>query len=215
MKAVISSMKEAGIEYAVFLSSFTINPKEELSSVPPERFIPRIHAQVELSLEQVGLSHTALRPGYFAYNLFHNFLDRKSDPWTVTALEGEKSQGDCIVPTDIGRVGGAVLVNRPSDKNKEILYIYGPKLLTLPEQVEIVQKVSGKDIKIDYQNEEKYRQTLLGRKFPPPIVDYFIKTTKEAGDDRYPLYDSAKSNVKHYSGQQSTPFEDFVKVYLS
>lgn len=215
MKAAISSMKEAGVEYAVFLSSFTINPKEELSSVPPERFIPRIHAQVELSLENVGLAHTALRPGYFAYNLFNNFLDKKSEPWTVTALRGEKSQGDCIVPRDIGRVGGAALVDRPSAKDKETIYIYGPKLLTMPEQVEVVKKVTGKDIKIDYQDEETYRQTLLGRKFPPPIVNYFIKMTMEDSADRFPLYDSAKSNVQDYSGHQSTPFEAFVKEYLS
>lgn len=215
MKAAITTMKEAGIEYAVFLSSFTINPKEELSSVPPERFIPRIHAQVELSLEGAGLAHTALRPGYFAYNLFNNFLDRKSEPWTVTALKGEKSEGDCIVPKDIGRVGGAVLVNRPSNKDKEIIYIYGPKLLTMPEQVEVVKQVAGRDIKVDYQDEEAYRQTLLGRKFPPPIIDYFIKVTKEDNAGRYPLYDSAKSNVKDFSGHEPTQFEEFVQGYLS
>lgn len=218
MKSAVSTMKEAGIEYAVFLSSYTINPGEDLASVPQERFIPKIHANVELNLEQVGLAHTALRPGYFAYNVFNNFLDRKSEPWTVTALNGSGSfPGDCIVPKDIGRVGGAVLVNRPSDKDKETVYIYGPELLTMEEQIEIVKKISGKEIQFNYQDEDAYRKTLTAKGFPPGIINYFIKA---AGDntpavERYPGYETAKSNVKDYSGHQSTSFGEFVKGYIA
>lgn len=218
MKAAVSTMKEAGVEYAVFLSSYTINPDEDLASIPQERFIPKIHARVEESLEQTGLAHTALRPGYFAYNVFNNFLDKTSDPWVVRALEGAGSfPGDCIVPKDIGRIGGAVLVNRPSDKSKEIIYIYGPKLLTMEEQVEVIKRVSGKDIKFEWQNEETYKNTLKERGFPPPIIGYFIKASKDKTpkEDKYPLYSTAKSNIKDYSGHEPTQFEEFVEGYLA
>lgn len=216
MKSAVSTMKDAGIEYAVFLSSFTLHPEKELSSYKPEEFIPYLHARVELSLEEASLAHTALRPGYFAYNLFNNFMDRKSEPWTVTALDGEKNLGDCIVPSDIGRVGGAVLVNRPSEKEKERIYIYGPKKLDLKEQVDVVKKVTGKEIKMVYQDEDAYKNTLLGKGFPPGIVNYFLKVTKDGSDaDRFPEYDTAKSNVKDYSGHESTSFDDFVQEYTA
>jgi hypothetical protein len=65
MKVTITAMKEGGIEYVVFLSSFTIFSDEDILSVGPERIIPYAHASVEVSIEDVGLAMTALRPGAF------------------------------------------------------------------------------------------------------------------------------------------------------
>ena len=46
MKATIEAMKEAGIEYVVFLSSFTIRPNEDISKIDPNDFITYAHASV-------------------------------------------------------------------------------------------------------------------------------------------------------------------------
>ena len=106
-------------------------------------------------------------------------------------------------------------MDRPSNKNKEIIYIYGPKMRTNAEMVDVVKKVSGKDIKVVYQDEETYVKGLEAKGFPAPIISYFIKVTKEPDSERYPLYDTAKSNIKDYSGHEPTSFEEFVKGYLA
>ena len=215
MKAAIQAMKDGGIEYAVFLSSYTIPPEESLASVKPEAFIPYMHARVELSLEEVGVAHTALRPGYFAYNIFRNFIDGSQKDWEIKTMT-KTFKGDCIVPSDIGKVGGAVLVDRPLQSNKEIVYVYGPEILTLAEQVDVIKKVTGRNVTITIESAEDHRQTLTKNGLPPPIIGYFIKvlSMSEAEQKRsFPQYETAKDNVKKYSGHEPTTFEEFVKVY--
>lgn len=214
MKSTIMAMKEAGIEYVVFNSSYSVGLFNSLSDITPSDLIAYAHARVEIILEEVGLPHTALRPGYFAYNVLRNFLDQSKDPWTVAALDGAETIGDCIVPDDIGCVGGALLVDRPSQTLKEAVYIYGPEQLRLEDQVNTVSEVAGKNVSIDRQDEDKFRATLLAKKFPPPIVEYFIKRMKDGPDDP-PMYATAKGNVEKYTGRKSTSFRTFVEEYLS
>lgn len=213
MKGTVIAMKEAGIEYVVFNSSYSVGPDGPLSEITPDHLIAFMHARVEITLEEVGLPHTALRPGYFAYNVIRNFLDKSKDPWAVVALDNTETIGDCIVPDDIGCVGGALLVDRPSQNLKEAVYIYGPQQLRLVDQVTIISEVLGKDVNIDRQDEDKFRATLLAKQFPPPIVELFIKRMK-SGPEPLPLYDIGKESVEKYTGRKSTPFRKFVEEYL-
>ena len=48
MKGSLEAMKSAGVDFVVFLSSFTVTGK--LEDIPPNEFISYLHARIEISL---------------------------------------------------------------------------------------------------------------------------------------------------------------------
>ena len=212
LKNSLQAMKDAGVEYVVFLSSFSIEPHDEIRKIPSEELIPFFHAQIEVALEDLEMPFVALRPAQFATNLVGMGLDRSVTPWEAKALHGD-CPGDSISPVDIGRVAGAVLVEKPTEALKEVIYLCGPKLRSLDEQWDVVKRVSGKDIKVVHQTPEQYTTFLTARGVPPPIVAYLIVATKKERLDRMygePLYSDAVANIKKYSGYEPTSFEEFM-----
>ena len=102
---------------------------------------------MEVALEDAGIAHVALRPAHFASNALKQSLDRSSEPWKAHLVWPEL-QTDNTAPVDIGRVGGALLVNRASTAAKEVLYLCGPQIITQTETWEIFKKRSGQDIEV-------------------------------------------------------------------
>ena len=213
MRGTIGAMKEAGIEYVVFLSSFTIFPEEDPRDIKQDRIIPYAHSSVEVTIEDAGLAATMLRPGAFAYNTFQQNLVRDTEPWKgVIPQSTRKSDG--IVPRDIGRVGGAVLVDRPNEGKKEIIYLYGPKLTTREEQLAIASEILGKKIEVETKNHEDFIQYLVNKGFPEFIAKYLVTSDNGQYNDRYYAngrHEEGVANVKKYSGTEATTLEQFVK----
>lgn len=213
MKPTVEALKEGGIEYVVFLSSFTLRPGDDLRKIQQADIIPWVHAQVEIALEDVGLEATLLRPGSFAYNTFWQNLDTTEEPWTATLPESERRM-DGIVPLDMGRVGGAVLVERPSNDLKHIIYLYGPQLQTAREQLADMKRITGKKVDIKVVGTDEYRRFLSDKGFPKVVLDYFIKNIARGVDDWAGKghVEEGMRNIKKYSGYESTNFEEYVKV---
>lgn len=214
MRPAMSAMKEGGIEYVVFLSSFTIFPDEDIRSITKERLIPYVHASVEVAIEDAGLAMTALRPGAFAYNTFRQNVDMSSGSWKATLRAADKSVSDSIVPRDIGRVGGACLVDRPSEGKKEIVYLYGPQLLSRENQMEVAKKAIGREIEVQKKDDDEYVKACVEKGHPEFIVRYLMK--HDAGDlnDRYygeGRHEQGAANVKEYSGMEATSFKQYCK----
>lgn len=214
MKHVLQAMKDAGITYLVFLSSFTIPEDHDVRDVPPEKVIPYIHAQVEANLEDLKIPHTTLRPGNFASNGINHALDKKKTPYEAIVPNGDRLS-DCIVQSDIGRVGGAVLVDRPSTAFKEIIYLYGPELLKHDETWEITKIVTGKDIKVTHPSVEEIVQFHISIGTPEFLARYLVKTDLSAEaetENRYPRkhYETGSGNVRKYSGYEPTTFKEWI-----
>ena len=208
----IQAMKDAGIEYVVFLSSFSLEADHPLRQIPPSEFIPYVHAQVEIALEDAGIAHTSLRPAQFASNGLKMNTDQSKSPWEAKVAFA-RLRSDCIAPNDIGRVGGAVLVNRPSSAAKDVIYLCGPQLLTADEQFDIIMRVSGKKIEVVHQNHEDYTKYMIGKGIPPPVVKYLVEFMAKADNESiYPdyLYKEGLANIKKYSGYEPTSFEEYV-----
>lgn len=71
MKSTIQAMKDGGIDFPVFLSSYTVvGSGQKLHEIQQSELIPYLHAQVEIQLEEIyGLGNfVAVRPGGFATN---------------------------------------------------------------------------------------------------------------------------------------------------
>ncbi|KAF2762596.1 NAD(P)-binding protein [Pseudovirgaria hyperparasitica] len=217
MRSVIETMKTAGVEYVVFLSSFTIFPEEDPHDVSRERLIPYLHASIEATIDDLGLASTMLRPGAFAYNIFHQDVDRSSDVWKAEIPESDR-KADCIVPKDIGRVGGAVLVDRPAEGQKEIVYLYGPALLTREDMIATIGKVSGKQISTTVQSTDDHIKSMVARGLPEIAAKYLCKADNGQLHDRYYAdgrHEEGWENIKKYSGYEPTSFETFVDEYLA
>lgn len=215
MKESIEALKAAGIELVVFLSSFTVpaDPK----SVQPQEAIPYIHAQVELNLNAIfgAEGYVALRPGSFSSNnsQYKNGLEKGEV--TIYKPDGKI---DNIVPEDIGRVGGTVLAKGvPSDGNRTI-YLFGPKLLTQKETLQILAKVLDKSPKFkEADKDEAYKMYTEERGVPPPLAKYMVDRqgmwTSDDGNTifGYKVSERDLGNVERYSGGKATAFEEWAQ----
>ncbi|KAL1881248.1 hypothetical protein Daus18300_001100 [Diaporthe australafricana] len=216
LRGSLQALKDAGVEYVVFLSSATLIPGKELRVFTPDRFIGYSHAQVEIAIEEVGFPYvTVLRPAVFASNHFNMTLDRSAKPLKAKFVY-ENSFMDSIVPDDIGAVGGAVLVERPSN-GKEVIFLCGPELITVKEIWATIKRITGRD---DIDTEPLSAEEWLAKSSqhtPLPIAKDLLLTQDESRDPEAILpksdYQQAVANIKKFSGRDPTRFEDYIKAH--
>jgi len=213
MKSTIEALKSAGIEQVVFLSSYTV--QGELDAIPPSDIIPFLHAQVEINLREIygANGFVAARPGYFASNTREYKTAFEKGEYKLHCPDAKI---DCIVPEDIGTVCGTILAKGLSDEER-VIYLYGPEILTQMECIKILEKVIGKEIKVEIVEgqDAAYKMFVEERKVPVPFAKYMIgRMAKSVGDNQvfgYPVKEGQLSNVQKYSGRNSTTFEEWAK----
>lgn len=208
----IFAMRDAGIEYCVFLSTANIMTHNVRDMTVQEDMIGFFHAQAEIALEDTGIPFTAIRPGFFASNNLKHNLDTSNKPWEAVLLRNE-AVWDNVSPLDIGRLSGSVLVNPPSSAKKEALYIYGPQLLSQDAMWEVIQKAASQEIKITYMQGDDYEQYQIKKGIPPPFAKYFVTKLKDMkGDEKYPqdVYKEGSSNLEKYAGYQPQTFSEYI-----
>lgn len=219
MKSTVEALKESGIKFAVFLSSYTIQERK-LSDVPANDIIPFIHAQVEIQLENVfgPNNFVAIRPGFFATNsLMYWGRGIKAGEVDLCVPDGKQ---DMITPDDMGRVSGTVLANGPKDGQRHV-YLFGPDLLPQEEALEIIQKRALKQpIKVNkVTDQEGIKRVFLQTGLPASMADYFswkmMTFQGNTGLEDRPLFNEGVENVQRYTGRPSQKFEDWVEANKS
>lgn len=217
MRGALAALRDAGgVQHVVFLSTSQIAGRADadLRAVPRDYFIPWQHAQVELGLRELGLPHTALRPGFFASNPLRLYLDRAPGPKQVHLLAPEVPH-DPIDPSDIGRTAGALLVE-PADPARDVVFLGGPELLSQARQWEIINRelaaAEKPPVTVNTITPEEYISMMDARHVPAVISKSLAKSMVEAkalhenGD-----YEDYKDNVERLTGRKSTTFQDFVR----
>lgn len=217
MRGTLQALLDAGVEHVVFLSSYSLRLYDSPRAVPEDAYIPYAHAMVEIAAEEVGFPYfTALRPGAFSSNFSRNFLDRSAKP--IRSMHGSDDQWcDNITPEDMGTVGGAVLVERPSD-GTEVIYLCGPELKTAGQSWEIIKKITGRDdIDSSPLGEDKFVEQSVANHMPRPVAEYLVKSMKITvnRDMTYPepFYSDSVANIKKYSGKEPLKFADYVEAH--
>jgi uncharacterized protein YbjT (DUF2867 family) len=126
-RLALEALKAAGVEFVVFLSSFTVALYEPaIDRVPAQEFIPHAHAQVEVALQDIfGASYVALRPAGFASNSLRWAGMIKAGGAVKVAYP--EVVFDWIVPEDIGRTGASILVGGPSSTGRPMSCCAGRK----------------------------------------------------------------------------------------
>lgn len=213
MRATIEALKSGGVTFVVFISSFTVYIDKPLRETSDIEYIPYVHAQVEANLEDVfgAGNYVPLRCGAFASNLL-GMKDQIAAG--KVSLYGGVFEQDNIDPADIGRVAGTILVSGLRNGQK-IVYVYGPKILSLQDSVAEIGRVIGKDVQIILQSREEALQERLNEGMPEHIATYLVDVLDTPGPDkgkgeRFPNYNEGVQNIKLYSGKEATPFAEWV-----
>lgn len=216
MKSTVQALKTGGIEFVVFLSSYTIMADRPLQENPPQDIIPYMHAQVEIQLLDVfgEENFVALRPGGFATNVLTWSGDgiRKGE----VDLWSPEASFDCIAYEDMGEVAGVILAKGKQDQHA--VYLFGPQFLSQEEQIKIVGKALGKEIKITSINEEQAVEAFKAKGMPEVFAKYLASKRGETRggfmtSDKA-LWEEGVANVEKYTGHKVTAFEPWVKKNL-
>lgn len=210
MRGTLTALKSGGVEFVVFLSSFTVSgdPRD----APPSEVIAFIHSQVELSLDEIfgPDNYVALRPGGFATNLLRY---KKGIQSGEVKLFAPGFRFDCITPRDMGRVGGTILVKGPRNGQRKV-YLYGPKIIPQGDAVVIIGKVLGKDVKVTSISAEEGVNQYVQSGVPKPLAEYMVQKSGNSTNDlaNRTSYDEGVENVKLYTGEPSMGFEEWVEA---
>ncbi|USP76457.1 uncharacterized protein yc1106_03731 [Curvularia clavata] len=195
LRGAITAMKKTGINFVVFLSSFTISVNQGLRKIPPDDLIPYVHAQVEANLDDIFSSnhYIAVRPGCFITNLLS---EKAGIAANNVRLYGANFPQDNIIPSDISRVVGNIVVSGSKNGQKKVIPLWTRDTF----------KILGPK-----EGYNKY----INSGMPQVFADYIVKVMGTKGVDKgsgecFPNYQEGVSNMKLYTGQKSTSLEEWV-----
>nr|GAT46436.1 predicted protein [Mycena chlorophos] len=218
-RAALQVMRDNGVEYVVFLSSYSVKGEgNALRALPPTNWIPYEHAQVEITIEDIGFPYfTTLRPAWFASNYFRTGLDRSAKPPKAILIAGyeDKRLFDNVTPEDVGAVGGAVLVERPSDR-KETIWICGPDTCSPKEGWELVKKVTGRtDIETILVPAEQFIAATVAKGIPQVLVDSLLSSYErwQGGYEAEPEFKVGMANIAKYAGRAPMTFVQYLEAH--
>lgn len=216
MKSTLQALKDAGVGFVVFLSSYTLGTtSESVESIPPSDIIPWLHAQVELNLEQTfgPENWVAVRPGGFATNVMHWHQGLKEGN---VKLYGPECKFDYITPIDMGTVSGTILAKGAQQNGEKYVPLFGPKMTSQQQAVEIISEVSGRDIKatpVDYEGGvEVYKSIGMPEHFARYLADMMGKVGDGVAADHPELYKQGVANIEKYTGKPATGFKEWAET---
>ncbi len=220
MRSTVAALKSAGIEFVVFLSTFTIRSDQDLRSIPPDDAITWGHAQVEIALNDIfGPSGSvAVRPGYFATNTFRfKEMVRQGE----VKIPYPDLKWDWITPWDIGAVSGALLVKGSQALEgvgkQTAVPILGPQFVSERDAVGIIGRVIGKEVKVTQVSREEGLEILRGRGIPESVAENLLSVMGKLAEGELltPEYspDNAKAvgSVLKYTGKEPTTLQEWAE----
>ncbi|KAL2174621.1 uncharacterized protein P884DRAFT_272329 [Thermothelomyces heterothallicus CBS 202.75] len=221
MRATVEALRDAGVEYVVFLSSAGLRPGVDVRAVTPDEFLAWQHAGVEAALHDVfgAAGYVAVRPGFFASNLLQYKAALAAavsgDGDGVVRVPAAEARLDFILPEDIGRVAGRLLVTRDARGPVTLL---GPEPHTFREALELVGRALGKPVVVEEfasaDEAARYLTQTLG--YPDPVARYLVGILKRRAQDPSPEeikeHGEAAGNILKYGGKEPGRLVDWVEA---
>jgi uncharacterized protein YbjT (DUF2867 family) len=194
---LMAAMKQAGVEYVVFLS--TIDATNEHDYAQGNR---RRHVEVEEAIAEAGFQYTFLRPGAFATNALR-FWRQSIVAEGVVRIPFPEAQQAPIDERDIAAVAVRALVSRKLDG--QALVLTGPESLAQRKQVECISTVVGRPIRLETITEDEAR-AWLGEIIPPAYVNLLAAQWRDEVGVASPVTD----NVERVTGRPATLYATWV-----
>ena len=215
MRSSIVALKESGVEFVVFLSSYSV--QGDVAAIPPSNFIAWQHAQVEIVLEEVfgQGGYVAVRPWAFASNiLWYKGMIQAGE----VKIPYPEAYFDYIAPKDIGTVCGMVLAKGfeyvKEKGGNQVITLCGPEMNSQGDTVRMIGRVLGKDIKVTALSEEEGVQFFMEiSHLPESAARHFISELKNRDESiaNDPEYLKGAANVKVYTERGPTSVQEWVE----
>ncbi|KAI9042948.1 NmrA-like family protein [Aspergillus affinis] len=207
MRTALRALKEAGIEYVVFLSSFII--LTDIHAVDPSDIVPWEHAQVEIALEEVygRDSYVTVRPAFYSSNILH---EKHAILQGEVKLPNPDAKFDFIASEDIGHVAGTILVNGAPE---HIVRLLGPEEMALRDAVLIVGDVLGKEVRVTRISREEAAAQMEAAGMPTPMVNWHLHNVIDRPGSylQSPDAPTARDSILSYAKHPPHRFQEWVE----
>jgi uncharacterized protein YbjT (DUF2867 family) len=194
----LALMREAGVERVVLLSS-SAAPTGDLDNA-----VARYHILSERAVRESGLPWTFLRPNSFMSNALR-WLPQLEDGNVIHGPFGDVAIST-IDPDDLGAVAARALA---TDEHEDQTYrLSGPEALRPAEQVAILAKFAGRDLRFEAQTNAEARTEMEGQ-MPKEYVDAFFNFFVDGAVDET----SVHPTVKQVTGREPRSFEQWAEAH--
>jgi uncharacterized protein YbjT (DUF2867 family) len=164
LEETLAEMRRAGVERVVLLSS-SAAPGGDLSNA-----VARYHILAERTVRDSGLAWTFLQPNSFMSNTFRWKTQLQSGD--LVRLPFANVRIATIDPDDLGAVAAVAMVS--GDHDGRTYRLSGPESLLPADQVRILAKVLGRDLRFEGQSDDEARSEMSAR-IPAEYVEAFFK----------------------------------------
>ena len=198
MERTLALMRESGVERVVLLSS---------SGAPTgnlENAVARYHILSERAVRESGLPWTFLQPNSFMSNAFR---------WRPQMEKGDVIRGPfaevaiaTVDPDDMGAVAARALTT--AEHERETYRLSGPEALLPAEQVAILAKYVGRDLRFEAQSDEKARGE-MEEQMPKEYVDAFFDFFSGGTVDETTVHPT----VEEVTGRKPRAFEEWAEAH--
>jgi len=198
-RQLIEAMKVAGRPHVVFLST--------LFAADAESPIGQVHKDKEDVIRASGLHASFVRAGNFMTNTFQWLETIRQDDTVFNGMGAGKTAP--VAPQDIA----AVAVKALTDPNAgEIYEVTGGELLTLPEQVAILSRVTGKPIRVVEITSAQAEEGLLKAGFPPFVAKAVSHSYEDIRNGKVAF---TRDTVQRAKGASPVTYEAWVKSQVA
>jgi uncharacterized protein YbjT (DUF2867 family) len=193
----LALMRDAGVERVVLLSS-SAAPTGDLDNA-----VARYHILSERAVRESGLPWTFLQPNSFMTNALR-WLPQLKDGDTIHAPFPDVAIST-IHPDDLGAVAARALTT--AEHEGRTYRLSGPEALRPAEQVAILAKFSGRDLRFEAQTNEEARAEMEAA-MPTAYVDAFFEFFVDGTVDETTVHPT----VREVTGRGPRTFEDWAEA---
>jgi uncharacterized protein YbjT (DUF2867 family) len=194
----LALMRDAGVQRVVLLSS-SAAPTGDLDNA-----VARYHILSERAVRESGLPWTFLQPNSFMSNALR---------WLPQLESGDVVRGpfgdvaiSTIHPDDLGAVAARALT---TDEHEGQTYrLSGPESLRPGEQVAIMAKYTGRDLRFEAQSNDEARAEMEGQ-MPKEYVDAFFSFFVDGTADETTVHPT----VERVTGREPRSFEEWAEAH--
>jgi uncharacterized protein YbjT (DUF2867 family) len=197
LEETLTEMRRAGVERVVLLSS-SAAPGGDLSNT-----VARYHILSERAVRDSGLAWTFLQPNSFMSNTFRWKAQLRGD---VVRLPFANVRIATIDPDDLGAVAAIALVSGEHDGRTYRLS--GPESLLPADQVRILAKVLGRDLRFEGQSDDEARSELSAR-MPAEYVEAFFRFFVDGDLDESQVLPT----VEEITGRKPRTYEQWARAH--
>jgi uncharacterized protein YbjT (DUF2867 family) len=194
----LSGLADAGVERVVLLSS-SAAPSGDLDNA-----VARYHILSERAVTGSGLPWTLLRPNSFMSNAYR-WLPQLEDGNVIHGPFGEVAIST-IDPDDLGAVAARALTT--AEHEGQTYRLSGPEALRPAEQVAIMAKYTGRDLRFEAQTDDEARAEMEGQ-MPKEYVNAFFSFFVDGTVDETTVHPT----VKQVTGREPRSFEEWAEAH--